>query len=99
TRCYRDWSSDVCSSDLDFFDRNIEVISQAVFDVLNHTALILESPGFANHQSHAQGADDHAAQTKFQRPISKSQEFAVTESVAPRSEERRVGTECRTREE
>src|SRR2546429_5272447 len=81
TRCSRDWSSDVCSSDL-----SIEVDGKAAASVLDvdvwTEARLVFDLGVS---SLLLGADPGASETP-----------ALTEAIF-RSEERRVGKECRSR--
>src|SRR3712207_7098568 len=81
TRYWRDWSSDVCSSDLLFqiAEVNVEV------------APARRPPGFSHvlreNLSRANAFDEHRAQVPNQR----------ADEILRRSEERRVGKECRSR--
>src|SRR2546429_1846548 len=81
TRCSRDWSSDVCSSDLSVIEREIGgglFVEHADADGgCRHI-----EPGARVHRAIDDGADA-AVQRKS--------------SARPRSEERRVGKECRSR--
>src|SRR2546429_3222915 len=82
TRCSRDWSSDVCSSDL-LLPRDVDPgdTCHALFLL----ALALLVPGvLADDHHHTVAADDLALLTHW---------F----DARPRSEERRVGKECRSR--
>src|SRR2546422_8289318 len=79
TRCSRDWSSDVCSSDLKLF----------ADDETSYTAKVI-------------GRDlltDSALIQLVDRPKSPLPEakFGDSSQMQPRSEERRVGKECRSR--
>src|SRR5207245_6637587 len=66
TRCYRDWSSDVCSSDLPERAQGFDV------------ALVLGAENLGqNHVNH--------------------KSISISAGIAMRSEERRVGKECRYR--
>src|SRR5437660_10379233 len=74
TRWPRDWSSDVCSSDL----------NKAIANILFETADLLEIDGqdsfrIRSYRNAAQAIENHSHQIK------------------DRSEERRVGKECRSR--
>src|SRR2546429_4109575 len=81
TRCSRDWSSDVCSSDLEEVSRLQKEKPQALLDALE---LIAKSE--ANHARRAVAA---GAAGVF-LAIANAQDGL-------RSEERRVGKECRSR--
>src|SRR3989442_2194059 len=69
TRCGRDWSSDVCSSDLEYFQQSID-----------------KDPAYA--AAYAQLANTYAVLGYTGIDVRPSRE---------RSEERRVGKECRSR--
>src|SRR5207245_3452414 len=75
TRCYRDWSSDVCSSDLQDRTRSRR----------------RDESDAARHLCRAQRALDAA----LRRPPRHRRQGPQT--CARRSEERRVGKECRSR--
>src|SRR2546429_1529647 len=79
TRCSRDWSSDVCSSDLQDFRRAISTDAAA-----GSTAVTSLSP-WARRQA------------RVPVPHPKSRTDWASSSSARRSEERRVGKECRSR--
>src|SRR5690554_7274546 len=81
TRCGRDWSSDVCSSDLeDFIAEQFEIMQEE-----------LDKAGYVQYEI-----------SNFGKPDT----FAIHNSnywlgipylgIGPRSEERRVGKECRS---
>src|SRR5207245_7563687 len=79
TRCYRDWSSDVCSSDLEFFDGSTRLTT------------VLRGPFLFNWTGAAAGAHSLTA-------IATDNQGATAVSLPVlRSEERRVGKECRSR--
>src|SRR5207245_5637129 len=85
TRCYRDWSSDVCSSDL------VVEQQQYVFD---------------NFWNKATPANQRITEIEEGRTIRyETKVFRNEEEIASkikeslRSEERRVGKECRSRKE
>src|SRR3712207_7652951 len=83
TRYWRDWSSDVCSSDLlEQFQRQYRTIIFTIFGTLLFTVLVcaLISEWLARNMA---------------RPIQAMRNFAI--EVGRRSEERRVGKECRSR--
>src|SRR2546429_1204733 len=83
TRCSRDWSSDVCSSDLQVLD-----------DLAHQMEPRREHPGHdpGRRPSHGEG-------TVFERQPGHERHREVPREAAPleRSEERRVGKECRSR--
>src|SRR5687768_18065089 len=79
TRCSRDWSSDVCSSDLQ--DPEVEI---GIAGADESAEMRREARSERPRESHGRKrVDDRACQTA--RPD------------RPRSEERRVGKECRSR--
>src|SRR5256885_8173456 len=82
TRLQGDWSSDVCSSDLEMTDAGL-------MEVPNPSALFL-----AERHSEVSGATVFAGM-EGSRPI--LVEIQALLSPSPRSEERRVGKECRSR--
>src|SRR5436305_8649679 len=79
TRCGRDWSSDVCSSDL----VEVALMSGAAGEFYNVTW-----PGFV-------GALTAMAPGRFAASV--NQAPLKRRTSHPRSEERRVGKECRSR--
>src|SRR2546422_6635652 len=83
TRCSRDWSSDVCSSDLLTFWNEIHIIAhgnELIQNVNGHPMSMLVDDDFANRRTSGLiGIQLHAGE-----PMR-------------RSEERRVGKECRSR--
>src|SRR5207247_10057750 len=78
TRSTRDWSSDVCSSDLTVFI--YDATGQLTAEYANDTTPPIGGGGTSYLTS------DHLGSTR-----------AVTKSDGARSEERRVGKECRAR--
>src|SRR5207245_7384267 len=82
TRCYRDWSSDVCSSDLNHVNN---VVVAPVFGVDP------SNPGLAQQGNTADGMPA-GAQVYVGAPLG-GPDF----SAQLRSEERRVGKECGAR--
>src|SRR5207247_7694668 len=90
TRSTRDWSSDVCSSDLkEYF---LDEIGHYVYggDTALHVAAAAYRHDIARRLI-AAGANLRARNRRGAEPL----HYAV--DGMPRSEERRVGTECRTR--
>src|SRR5690606_39730469 len=86
TRFSRDWSSDVCSSDL----------SEPGFDETGQFFVLGAQPGPGNP---ADSAKDVTLGVDFiQPPLSVTTGAGVFPLGRPRSEERRVGKECSTRE-
>src|SRR2546429_7143292 len=80
TRCSRDWSSDVCSSDLDVF-----------------VEIVLELDKYIVGQAAAKRAVAVALRNRVRRQKLPPE---LADDVLPkniRSEERRVGKECRSR--
>src|SRR2546429_5821686 len=79
TRCSRDWSSDVCSSDLAFL-RSLRVIERRI-----------AARGSVQRQARRPGA---------KRLVRRLRQRAIASpscALESRSEERRVGKECRSR--
>src|SRR5690606_40506217 len=83
TRFSRDWSSDVCSSDL--ADTNIQEINDDVKKVVNN---VLHSEGYNSFNI-------IVSQSEYVQII-ETEEKAQNEEAYMRSEERRVGKECRS---
>src|SRR5256885_7255072 len=81
TRLQGDWSSDVCSSDLEVIDALLGLLDQRVAEDLPGEVLRLAS-GFFQCLIDRHGSDGHRA---------------VADDPLARSEERRVGKECRSR--
>src|SRR5205809_7844161 len=73
TRCSRDWSSDVCSSDLRLEERHALLLAVATPGEANGAAGLVDQQGVAGELRHVLG------------------------DQVERSEERRVGKECRAR--
>src|SRR5207245_7377554 len=85
TRCYRDWSSDVCSSDLTTEKEVWKLHSRGIFSVtqLSYTFRARRRPKRFTSKSEKYS---HALKA-----------LAIRErKIHIRSEERRVGKECRT---
>src|SRR5207245_4496639 len=85
TRCYRDWSSDVCSSDLT--TASLTNVSAASFSAPVAPEMIISAFG-----SHLANETKGADYTPLPNSLGNT-----TVKVKDRSEERRVGKECRTR--
>src|SRR3989449_4188687 len=79
TRCSRDWSSDVCSSDLDA-----------------RIGLAPEVVGVDGARGAVRGGE-RAAEGGAARAARAHERAVDVEEEEPRSEERRVGKECRSR--
>src|SRR5207245_8014016 len=79
TRCYRNWSSDVCSSDLDVLDAAVANSSAAAQSVNAYGMLAAEKAVEIAGHSH----------------IIEFGLLAILLSFIQRSEERRVGKECK----
>src|SRR5947209_16338874 len=97
TRYWRDWSSDVCSSDLRPEERALNSLQLLSF--LKTTAHLTGQAHYENEYRKV------AAELKYTNWITRVNEFRrelnySDEELAmlPRSEERRVGKECRSRE-
>src|SRR2546422_3818571 len=76
TRCSRDWSSDVCSSDLEY-DRSVEQLQEGRKGLELYRGLV--------------------ERVARQVTMGKAQVERMQAEVKARSEERRVGKECRSR--
>src|SRR5207245_4502126 len=91
TRCYRDWSSDVCSSDLmnqGYWAATLETLSLVL--VATSTCVLIGVPlGIA--AAHRPRLD------AVLRPVLDLMQTLPTFVYLIRSEERRVGKECGTR--
>src|SRR5262245_63426347 len=81
TRCLSDWSSDVCSSDLEVKEVIINVLSDGRMKVGDR---ILDADGLI----------DHLKQVAL---VDKNTPVTIRGDRGTRSEERRVGKECRSR--
>src|SRR5207245_3766436 len=77
TRCYRDWSSDVCSSDLEIEKRLVACQRRA-----------------ERRQARGQLGEQREAQQSGGR--ARRRHLELRDPANQRSEERRVGKECRT---
>src|SRR5207245_3779271 len=98
TRCYRDWSSDVCSSDLGDIFVQARIAAPLGQQKLNRRARqvvrnVAEVEDFAAFQRAATGPRSRAGSSRI-RP---SYGMGVIKNL-PRSEERRVGKEGRITE-
>src|SRR2546429_6723104 len=83
TRCSRDWSSDVCSSDL---------LQVHLLPLLQHRALLVAEPLLLDARPVGHGGEEAVVLVRQAR----AQLFDVRVTRV-RSEERRVGKECRSR--
>src|SRR5690606_39652017 len=87
TRFSRDWSSDVCSSDLRFATDGIALIANgSSIDSVVHVDDIIKK---------LQGEESSLGTLVFDNPNSSTVRYL--QELAGRSEERRVGKECRSR--
>src|SRR5438445_3318011 len=77
TRYWRDWSSDVCSSDL----FSVGALRRAIFSKWHPGKTVHRTAPTENPKAHRRRARD----------------LDATPESGPRSEERRVGKECRSR--
>src|SRR2546422_3432473 len=84
-RCSRDWSSDVCSSDLEYYRDKVKM-AMAFAGLLNQEARALEKDGVDVIQF-----DEPA----FNVYLDDVKRWGI--DALHRSEERRVGKECRSR--
>src|SRR5690606_40376093 len=94
TRFSRDWSSDVCSSDLFTGSAVAYALAAAQSDVANGRLNISENVGVAPIDGLYLEGRNQNGQTVLLSTWGSSQ--AITELVISRSEERRVGRECRS---
>src|SRR5207302_4871874 len=90
TRFSRDWSSDVCSSDLASAAAALIVIAILIWLVSKGGKEVVQSPAVGTAQV-------AAAQAALRQAPSDSADLVVTLKKGDRSEERRVGKECRSR--
>src|SRR5207248_6447732 len=89
TRSYGDWSSDVCSSDLERQAPDVEEVAERV-DPLHRRLDVDDAALIVRVQPReARAADDEAVLDLERRPDA--------DARGHRSEERRVGKECRCR--
>src|SRR3989442_7558166 len=89
TRCGRDWSSDVCSSDLVLTGAEVGVIVSDTFGRPWRLGIVNVALGVAGI---AAVIDLRGTPDDDGKPL-----HATVLAVADRSEERRVGKECRSR--
>src|SRR5690606_40182715 len=92
TRFSRDWSSDVCSSDLNEsksyrFNGSWEVEPETDFTIPLGAGAIISTPTDVTK----------FADNLFAGKLLKPESVEVMKTINDRSEERRVGKECRTR--
>src|SRR5207302_6935726 len=86
TRFSRDWSSDVCSSDLEF---SVDRANQ-----------VLDATGWKRGADGVRARDGRRLKLLFQTSINtprQKTQAIIKQAAAKRSEERRVGKESRTR--
>src|SRR5207245_4796706 len=88
TRCYRDWSSDVCSSDLDAM--NLDIFRQNILELIRRTSAFLP-PDVENVINLQRKLEAAGSKADFALKL-----VAQNIGLAKRSEERRVGKECRS---
>src|SRR5207245_8081713 len=84
TRCYRHWSSDVCSSDL------IHVFAHGAEDFVYAAQLLADLRNFPAHESQFVPASAETGNLRRRRVV-----LPRRNTVQLRSVERRVGKECR----
>ena len=84
TRCSRDWSSDVCSSDL---IENVQVFA-TIEEAIETIGLPVDDGAISFLKEQAWKVDFQTA---------RATEREVYDVISTRSEERRVGKECRSR--
>src|SRR5204863_3696401 len=94
TRSLRDWSSDVCSSDLSRgVDFGFDLFAEAI-RVEGHEVFVTASIGVAEYPTHGSDADTLIRHAEMAMYYAKQNGRNRLEF---RSEERRVGKECRLR--
>src|SRR5207245_3677371 len=91
TRCYRDWSSDVCSSDLRPGYRGNSVAHASWVGATNAVATI-PTQGEAMENATVNGVELEFEVTGSGEPV-----LLISPVLADRSEERRAGHESRSR--
>src|SRR5207245_8364233 len=89
TICYRDWSSDVCSSDLPRIFTTISIKAALIEIVVNIRGHIIFDSSFAQTCARRPFTSDLIQSVRFQTMIARF--------LKDRSEERRVGKESRVR--
>src|SRR5690349_11048157 len=90
TRSLRDWSSDVCSSDLNNVDLDTQL---RIANVSNSQATVTVTIGDVSQPSFNLAA---GASTRVSYPVNNGPvKIVSTRNIVARSEERRVGKECR----
>src|SRR5207248_4053505 len=94
TRSYGDWSSDVCSSDLNFPNHAATAVILAAGVVMLAACI---SCGHTAPANVAAEVDGHAITYAVLEKTYQTQYAQQTEGASPRSEERRVGKEWRER--
>src|SRR5690606_40073868 len=91
TRFSRDWSSDVCSSDLNMVERSILFAKDEVIKEMSFTELFKTETSTVENEFY----------TKTLQEVEKEHILKVVKKcsgrISGRSEERRVGKECRSR--
>src|SRR5207247_2745825 len=95
TRSTRDWSSDVCSSDLEVRLNGNLVYSTAGANLGTTAAASLQIGNETAAQTFTVVADNIAAQTSNSGPLVNTSPPTISGSDQQRSEERRVGKEGR----
>src|SRR5207245_4664513 len=91
TRCYRDWSSDVCSSDLEDALASAEAVPSSVPAEEAALVELLADPIDRSDHPFVQIVDEPDRRQQQQRGIHRLRSEGLDEDAAPRSEERRVG--------
>src|SRR5207247_7738017 len=93
TRSTRDWSSDVCSSDLDILLQPLDLLADGRLGAVDALAGAGEAAGIDHRNEAAQQVEIEHANAPFINQLHTSLPFNFQ-----RSEERRVGNECRSNE-
>src|SRR5207245_6522422 len=94
TRCYRDWSSDVCSSDLIFRKMTVEQNIMAILETLPISKA--ERKNRCEQLLHQFGIERIAKNQALTLSGGEKRRLTIARSLVTRSEERRVGKEGRS---
>src|SRR3546814_13252957 len=85
-----DWSSDVCSSDLDMADTGLDYVIATAYDFLDDVPRVIDDVGIVPHPPFK----DIGACTPVERVASGIANQQIIRAGTARSDERRVGKEC-----
>src|SRR5207245_3398099 len=97
TRCYRDWSSDVCSSDLWITDREAVLKIGAVAVEHEHAENFIVDVALNERGGARQDFIEVQRGVHFIADFSERRQNFGGKLLPARSEERRVGKECSSR--